>query len=93
MVSGSDARPRALLLVRYNGPYHPHRNIIERTKVPIGCHRHLATQRYIAAGLDADGFAEAVSGYNSIEGAFDSLCKECAVASLENDPLQSELEF
>lgn len=82
-----------LVLVRYNGPYHPHRNVLERSKVPPGCHRHLATHRYIAADLDPDGFAEAVSGYNSLDGAFQCLCKDCGIASLALDPLQPELEF
>ncbi|WP_160110319.1 hypothetical protein [Caballeronia arvi] len=82
-----------LILSRYNGPYHAHRNIIERTKVPFGCHRHIATQRYIVAGFDADGFAEPTSGYNSIEGAFECLCRDCGVASPDYHPLQHELEF
>jgi hypothetical protein len=82
-----------LILVRYNGPYHPHRNILERTKVPAGCHRHLATQRYIVAGLDFDGFAEPAAGYNSVEGAFGVLCNDCNVATPEHNPLQPELEF
>ncbi|SAL73692.1 hypothetical protein AWB71_04711 [Caballeronia peredens] len=82
-----------LILARYNGPYHPHRNIIERTKVPAGCHRHLATHRYIDAGLDPDGYAEPVSEYNSVEGAFECLCKDCGISSLEYNPFQPELEF
>jgi hypothetical protein len=82
-----------LILARYNGPYHPHRNVLERTKVPAACHRHLATRRYIAAGLDADGYAESVSDYNCVEGAFHCLCRDCGIASLEHNPFQPELEF
>ncbi len=82
-----------LVLVRYNGPYHPHRNIVERTKVPAGCHRHLATHRYIEAGLDADGYAEPVSHYNSVESAFDSLCRDFEIAPHAFNPFQPELEF
>lgn len=49
-----------LILVRYNSGHRPHRNILERTRVPAVCHRHLATQRYIRAGLDPDEYAEPI---------------------------------
>ncbi|WP_244826392.1 MULTISPECIES: hypothetical protein [unclassified Caballeronia] len=82
-----------LVLVRYNGPYHGHRNVIERVKVPLGCHKHVATERYIRAGHDPDGYAESVYDYNSVEGAFDCLCRDCSVDLLDYNPFQSELEF
>jgi hypothetical protein len=82
-----------LVLVRYNGPYHPHRNILEGTKVPVGYHKHLTTQRYIAAGLDPTGYAEPISDYNRVDGAFDCLCRDCGVAAPKVDPLQAQLEF
>ncbi|CAN7418007.1 hypothetical protein [Paraburkholderia hospita] len=69
----------SLILVRYNGGYHAHRNIIERNKVPAVCHKHVATARYIAAGLDADGYAEAIDDYNSVEGAFACLLRDCGI--------------
>lgn len=83
----------SIVLVRYNGPYHSHKNVIERTKVPAGYHRHLTTQRYIAAGLAVDGYAEPASGYNSVDGAFERLCKDCGVVTSADHPLQHELEF
>ncbi|MDR5737357.1 hypothetical protein [Caballeronia sp. LZ016] len=82
-----------LILARYNGPYHAHGNIIEGNKVSLGCHRHLATERYIRAGHHVDGYAEAMSSYNSLEGAFECLCRDCGVAALAYDPFQPELEF
>jgi hypothetical protein len=87
------APDEALVLVRYNGPYHPHRNIVERTRVPAGCHKHIATHRYIQAGLDADGYAEPIHLYNSVEGAFDCLCRDCGIAANELNPFQPEFEF
>ncbi|HDR9046246.1 hypothetical protein [Burkholderia vietnamiensis] len=66
-----------LVLARYNGGYHPHRNVIERTKVPAVCHKHTATERYIQAGHDPDGFAEPITGYNTVDGAFEMLQREC----------------
>jgi hypothetical protein len=81
-----------LILVRYNGPYHAHGNAIEGNKVPLGCHRHLTTQRYIHAG-HADGYAEATAEYNSVEGAFECLCRDCGISALTHDPFQPELEF
>ncbi|MBB5402663.1 hypothetical protein [Paraburkholderia youngii] len=77
---------RSLVLARYNGGYHPHRNVLERTKVPAICHRHLATQRYIQAGLDPDGFAEPIEGYNTVEGAFEILSRHCGIAGEESAP-------
>lgn len=82
-----------LVLVRYNGSYHSHRNILEGTRLSIGYHRHLTTQRYIAAGLDPTGYAEPVSDYNSVEGAFDCLCRDCGIAAPKVDPFQIHLEF
>lgn len=87
------AADKVLILTRYNGGYHPHRNVLERTKVPAVCHRHIATQRYIQACLDPDGYAEAISGYNSVESAFRCLCIDSGVASLDYQPFQPELEF
>ncbi|MDR5834987.1 hypothetical protein [Caballeronia sp. LZ034LL] len=80
-----------LILARYNGPYHSHRNILERIKVPVGHHRHLATHRYINAGLDADGYAESVSDYNSVGSAFERLCRDCGIAWFESSSFQPEL--
>ncbi|CAE6851248.1 hypothetical protein SAMN05444172_1610 [Burkholderia sp. GAS332] len=82
-----------LVLLRYNGGYHPHRNVIERNKVPAVCHRHIATSRYIRAGYDADGYAEPIADYNSVEGAFECLCRDCGIERPEPDTQQVTLNF
>lgn len=87
------ASDQSLILVRYNGGYHPHRNIIERTKVPAVCHKHIATARYILAGYDADGYATSATGYNSVEGAFEVLCKECGVTWPASAEFQATFNF
>lgn len=93
-VFGTD---ETLVLARYNGGYHAHRNVMERTKVPAVCHRHVATERYIKAGHDPDGFAEPITDYNTVEGAFDMLCQHCGVSDSSGDPppqpAQTELPF
>lgn len=55
-------------LVRCNGSSHTHRNKIERTRVR-GMHRHIATQRYMERKTDAEGYAEKIDEYNSLEEA------------------------
>ncbi|OUO91863.1 hypothetical protein [Cloacibacillus sp. An23] len=55
-------------LVRCNGSSHVHRNKIERTRVR-GMHRHIATQRYMEQKADAEGYAEKIDEYNSLEEA------------------------
>jgi hypothetical protein len=82
-----------LVLARYNSGHHAHRNILERTKVPAVCHRHLATHRYISAGLDPDGYAEPIYDYNSVEGAFECLCRDCGIVATHENSLQAHLEF
>ncbi|WP_061180178.1 hypothetical protein [Caballeronia pedi] len=83
----------SLLLVRYNGPYHAHGNVLEQTRVELGCHKHFTTERYIRAGLKVDGYAEAATEYNSIESAFECFCREFGVAALNFNPFQPELEY
>lgn len=55
-------------LVRCNGSSHAHRNKIEGTRVR-GMHRHIATQRYMDQRGDAEGYAENLEEYNSLEEA------------------------
>ncbi|WP_186032034.1 hypothetical protein [Burkholderia gladioli] len=81
-----------LVLARYNGGYHPHGNIIERTKVPAVTHKHLATERYIRAGLDPDGYAEPITGYNDIDGAFATLRRDCGIADFGRGPSSTDAE-
>jgi hypothetical protein len=82
-----------LVLVRYNGAYHSHRNVLEGTKVPAAYHRHMTTQRYIRARLDPSGYAEPISDYNSADGAFDCLCRDCNIAPVYSNSLHATLDF
>ncbi|CAG2132286.1 hypothetical protein [Cupriavidus numazuensis] len=76
----------ALVLVRYNGAYHPHRNVIERNKLPAATHRHIATERYIRAGYDPDGFAELFEGYTTVDGALHCLVRDTLISGLSTSP-------
>lgn len=85
-----------LVLLRYNGAYHPHRNVIERNKLPAAIHRHVATERYIRAGLDPDGFAEPFKGYVTVEGALHCLLRDTLISGLstsEDPPPQLLLDI
>jgi hypothetical protein len=76
-----------LLLCRYNSGHHGHRNILEKEKLPCAHHQHLATARYVAAGLDIDGYAVSRSDYNSVDGALAFLVQECNIEGiLKADP-------
>lgn len=80
-----------LVLCRYNSGHHPHRNILEKVRLPAAVHQHITTQRYIVAGLDASGFAVLRSEYNSVEGALGLLTKECNIANVVKSESQSKL--
>lgn len=68
-----------LRLMRCNGLHGVHKNKIENTKL-TGKHIHIATERYIRKGFDAEAFAVAVDDdYNSVEAAFDCLIDKCNI--------------
>jgi hypothetical protein len=80
---------RNLVLCRYNSGHHPHRNILEKVKVPAVPHKHLATARYLVANLDPDGFAEPSQGYSAVDEALATLVHDCNVQGIlvrRNDP-------
>lgn len=83
---------KSLVLLRYNGAYHSHRNVIERNVVPPVYHRHIATQRYILAGNDPDGYAEPIERYNSVDTALDCLLRDCGIPS-PSSPNQQPLNI
>jgi hypothetical protein len=68
-----------LLLCRYNSGHHSHRNILEKQKLSFVNHQHLATARYVAAGLDIDGYAVARIDYSTVDGALALLLEECNI--------------
>lgn len=66
-------------LMRCNGNHGIHRNKIENITL-TGRHIHIATERYIRKGLDAEGFAiEAENEYNNFESAFNCLTRKCNI--------------
>lgn len=75
-----------LTLKRYNGSSHNHPNQIEQTRVGYNCHIHIATERYIKANKKAEGFAEASTRYNSIDGAFHCLVTDCNISGITTKP-------
>ena len=66
-------------LMRCNGLHGTHRNNIEKTKL-TGKHIHVATERYIRKGFDAEGVAVSVDNdYDNVESAFDCLIDKCNI--------------
>ena len=66
-------------LMRCNGLHGEHRNRIEKTKLK-GKHIHIATERYIRKGFDAEAFAIAIDDdYDNVESAFDCLVTKCNI--------------
>lgn len=68
-----------LVLCRYNGSHHGHRNRLENTRFAAGFHIHTARANYIAAGMDPDGFAAATDRYTTVEGALRCLVADCNI--------------
>lgn len=80
-----------LSLCRYNSGHHSHRNILEKQKLSFVNHQHIATARYIAAGLNIDGFAIARDDYSSVDGALAFLVNECNIEGIMKSETQRSL--
>jgi hypothetical protein len=80
-----------ILLCRYNSGHHGHKNILEKQKLPPACHQHIATQRYIQAGLDIDGYAVLRSEYSTSVGALELLVSECNIHGILKPNQQTDL--
>lgn len=65
-----------VILRRYNGRSHEHRNQIEQDKF-YDYHIHTATRRYFERGCNPDGFAEPTDRYTTIAEAVDCLLSDC----------------
>jgi hypothetical protein len=88
------ATGETLTLCRYNGPSHMHVNSIEKQKLENVCHIHLATARYIRAGLKAEKYAEATDRYWTLEGALHCLVQDCNILGITTTPDQTnQLKF
>jgi hypothetical protein len=86
-----------LTLCRYNGPYHPHKNHLERNRLVSVCHIHMATQRYIVGAAHPDGFALATDRYTTIDGALGCILLDCRITGIlssgDADPDTMDLDF
>jgi hypothetical protein len=83
-----------VVLARYNGSDHEHRNPLDKIrKMPHCCHIHKATQRYMEAGRKAEHYAEATTRYTNVDGALLALLSDCNVSGLGllKNPSQSSL--
>lgn len=68
-----------LILCRYNGPSHNHRNQIDKQSLGLVCHIHRATERYIKANKKPDGFAYQAEKYVTLKEAFHCLINDCCI--------------
>lgn len=75
-----------LTLKRYNGPNHDHPNHLEKVRLGLTCHIHIATEKYINANRKPEGFAEATNRYNSIDGALHCLVTDCKITGISTTP-------
>lgn len=82
-----------LVLVRYNGPTHTHRNRLEGTRLPACTHRHVTKASYLERGMAADGFAVRDTRFTTVEGALRCLLEDCNVSGLTLPPDSLELGF
>ncbi len=78
----------AIILARYNGSSHPHTNRIEKTRFVSKHHIHRATERYVQAGLPAEGYAMETTAYASLAAAVTSLARDCHIEGLALPPQQ-----
>ena len=81
----------SVTLIRMNGPSHVHPNRLEKTSIVAKCHVHMATTRYIQAGLQPEGYAEESFEYTDLEGALRVLARVCNVDGFHFTPHQMTL--
>ena len=72
----------SLMLCRFNGSSHPHRNKVEHRDLGLVFHIHRATERYIAANQKPDGFASETDRYFTQQEALHCLLKDCRIEGL-----------
>lgn len=81
----------AVILVRFNGSDHPHRNKLEGERFEFECHVHQATERYIAAGMKVESYAAPTQKYRTLNGALHSLVERCNISGLKTQPEERDL--
>jgi hypothetical protein len=85
------ANGETLMLVRYNGSSHRHINHIENTRFMGSYHIHVASERYMAAGLDDEGYAEPTQRYSTLRQALELVIADCNIVGVRLPPEQLSL--
>lgn len=78
-------------LIRYNGPSHDHPNKLEKERLGYVSHIHKSSKRYLDETGKADGYAEATTRFNTLEGALSCLLQDCNITGLTANPDQPSL--
>ncbi len=81
----------SLMLLRCNGPGHPHRNAIDRATITFSCHIHRATEAYILQNRSEEGHAVPTTDYSDVDGALAVLGRLATVSGLPES--QKSIEF
>ena len=80
-----------LVLARYNGRSHPHKNHLENEKLTACFHIHKAQEKYLLAGRKAEGYAEETDRYSSLKDALRCLLLDYNISGLSREPDQQGL--
>ena len=76
----------SITLTRYNGADHEHSNPLDSAApLPLACHIHRATEKYIAAGRKAEHYAETTDRYQTLDGALRALLLDCNISGLDDN--------
>lgn len=75
-----------LTLCRYNGLSHRHRNPLEGEEFLFKPHIHRATERYIQADRQPEGYAIETDAFRTLKGALHCLVKDCSISGLDTEP-------
>jgi hypothetical protein len=84
----------SLILCRYNGSSHLHRNKIEYRDLGLVFHIHRAKERYIAANQKPESFASETDRYLTQQEALHCLLKDCRIEGLTSgDVGQNQIDL
>lgn len=82
----------SITLTRYNGADHEHANPLDSaTPLPLACHIHRATEKYMAAGRKAEHYAVTTDRYQTLQGAVRALLLDCNITGLDDNPDTEQL--
>lgn len=80
-----------VILLRCNGADHAHGNAIEHEQFEAQQHIHTATERYLAAGRKAEGYALPTAKYSTMTGALHEVTRLANVAGLQTEADEPDL--